>query len=172
MRQQTVTFIRKFLAEKRTEDLTTVLDVGSMDVSNYQDHGLDLRKVFNGIGYTGSDMRKGPNVDVVVNGHDLVSKFGENKFDIVCCFDTLEHDDAFWLTVDQMKQVLRPGGYLLIGAPSRNCPLHDHPYDYWRFMRASFERVFFNGMSDVYVDLELHEGSDLEDEVYGWGKKI
>jgi len=52
----------------------------------------------------GIDMRPGACVDIQMNAHDLLTKFEPNTFDCVICFDTLEHDDKFWLTVDNMKK--------------------------------------------------------------------
>ena len=125
MRRQTSEYVSKFLGKHKVEK---VLEVGSRDVNG------SIRCLFEDITYLGVDMIKGPNVDIVVNGHNLRTVFDPDYFDAVFCFDTFEHDDAFWLTLEQMKAVLKPGGWLVLGFPGRNCPEHDHPHDYWRFM--------------------------------------
>ena len=155
MRWQTKEFVKKFVTDHWPGG--TVLEVGSLDVNG------TVKELFPS-GYTGVDMRSGSNVDIVCNGHDLVKQFGEESFDTVVCFDTIEHDDKFWITLDQMKKVLKKGGWLLLGAPSLNCPLHDHPSDYWRFMPASFN-VLFEGLSNTLVEPEN------SDEIYGYGQK-
>lgn len=165
MRNQTVTFVEKFLSEK--ENPKSVLDVGSAHING------SLGKFFRekGIKYTGLDMRDGENVDVVLNAHDMKKKFRNQQFDMVCCFDTLEHDDKFWVTVANCRWVLKKGGYLLIGVPGRNCPLHEHPGDYWRFMENGV-RSFYEGMVDVFVDAQRDDPGHMGvDEVYAWGKK-
>ena len=158
MRHQTREFTQRFLDAHKVLPEMKVLEVGSLDVNGI------ITDLFPAGTFTGVDMREGSNVDVVMNGHDLVSKFGEEAFDVVACFDTLEHDDKFWLTVEQMRKVLKKGGWMLIGVPGRNCPAHDHPSDYWRFMFGAFN-VFFEGFSDVVVEPEN------DDEVYGRGQK-
>lgn len=104
----------------------TCLDVGSYDVNG------SVRGLFNG-SYTGVDMRAGPNVDHVVNAHDLVPFFGSGVFDVVVCCEMLEHDPAFWMSMRQMGAVLRPGGRLILTTRGLNFPLHEYPDDLWRF---------------------------------------
>lgn len=165
MRQQSGEFLKKLLTEKNLTP-TKVLEVGSLDVNGTIHDYVKLD------GYVGVDMREGRNVDVVINGHYLTDEFDKNSFDLVICFDTLEHDDKFWLTLEKMKEVLRPGGHLVIGAPGRNCDQHSHPKDYWRFMRDAFE-MFFEDMEDVVIEEQKDsDNHQWEDEVYGWGKKI
>jgi SAM-dependent methyltransferase len=50
------------------------------------------------------------------NGNDL-SRFPDDRFDVVVSNATLEHDPRFWLTLAEMRRVLKPGGLLLIGVP-------------------------------------------------------
>lgn len=50
------------------------------------------------------------------NGNDL-SRFADGSFDVVVSNATLEHDPRFWLTLSEMRRVLKPGGLLLIGVP-------------------------------------------------------
>jgi SAM-dependent methyltransferase len=168
MRTQTIDFIRRFIGSHNLG--TKSLDVGSMDVT----HNGTPRDFFPG--YVGADMREGTNVDVKVNGHDLAQRFGEESFDVVMSFDCIEHDDRFWVTVDQMKKVLKPGGWILLGAPGRACPLHDHPNDYWRFMPESFKSLLLD-CSDIHVETEMQQGTEnviggpLEAEIYGYAQK-
>lgn len=99
------------------------LDVGSLNVNGC------VRDLFDD--YTGLDMRAGPNVDVVANAHQI--PFPDATFANVLCLETLEHDDAFWLTVKEMARVLAPGGTLAVTVPGIGFPKHNHPADYWRF---------------------------------------
>src|SRR4030067_2090343 len=121
-----------------------VLDVGSAHING------NIRDCFSNSEYIGLDMRTGQNVDIAINAHDMVLFFGKRIFDLVVCFDTLEHDDKFWLTVEAMKKVLKKGGWLVIGVPAQNTELHDYPFDYWRFMRKGVE-TFFEGMKNVEI---------------------
>jgi SAM-dependent methyltransferase len=139
-----------------------ILDVGSMQVS-----GGCLRGYFgNDCEYVGLDMRKGDNVTCILNAHDIDTKFSEGYFDLVVCFDTLEHDDKFWLTVEQMKKALKVGGILAIGVPGIRCPLHEHPGDYYRFMDSGV-KVMFEG-----CELLSFENLDRDGELQAVGRKL
>lgn len=162
MRDQSKDFILKFF-QNHTKP-AKVLDVGSLDVNG------SIKPLFDGCKYVGTDMREGPNVDVIVNAHELTTRFEKESFDLVVCLDTLEHDDRFWLTRDQLLEVLKPGGYLILGVPGRRCPEHDHPGDFWRFMPQSFPNFFFEGLEDFHYEVE-RQFADTEDEIYGWGRK-
>mgnify|MGYP001591398156 FL=1 len=150
-----------------------MLDVGSLNVNG--DSGTIKEFVPKDCEYMGIDMREGKNVDVVLNGHDLYAYFKEPIFDLITCFDTLEHDDKFWLTVENMREVLVPGGWLIIGVPSRYTPLHEHPSDYWRFMEPAFHNIFFKDFEDVFIKvfypIEDKDTQKFENSIYGWGRK-
>lgn len=160
--------VRKFLEEHDMKG-KKVLDVGSFNVNG----ALDVQFKEAGLEYTGVDMRKGQNVDIVVNGHELSTVFEPHSFDLVVCFDTLEHDDLFWLTLKEMRKILKSGGWLIIGAPSINHPIHQHPKDYYRFTTDSFEDVFFKGMENVWIE-DQYYGDQLKgkpDQVFGYGQQ-
>jgi SAM-dependent methyltransferase len=106
----------------------SVLEVGALDVNG------SVRDCFSGP-YIGVDMRDGPGVDQVANAHDL--PFGDATFDVVVSTETLEHDDAYWLSLAEMGRVLRPGGQLLVTTRGNACSEHDFPSDYWRFLPQS-----------------------------------
>ena len=55
-------------------------------------------------------------ITVAGNANDM-HMFDDRSFDLVLCNATLEHDKRFWLSVAEMKRVLRPGGLLVIGVP-------------------------------------------------------
>lgn len=127
-----------------------VIDVGSYDVNG------TVRDLFTGT-YTGVDLRDGPNVNRVVGAHGLVEMFGERSFDTVVCCEMLEHDPGFWISMEQMGRILRPGGRLLLTARGIGFPLHEYPDDLWRFTVQAGERL-----ADL-ADLEQVEVSEDPD---------
>lgn len=157
MRHQTREFVDQFIKSK-PKQFKSALEVGSLNVNGI------VSDLLGDMEYLGVDMQEGPGVNKVLNGHDLKKHFKRRKFDLVLCFDTLEHDDKFWLTVENMREVLQPGGYMLIGVPGRSCPKHDHPSDYWRFLPEAVW-LFYEGFEDIKI---LAEESD---EVYAYGRK-
>lgn len=100
---------------------------------------------------------------VTGNANDMRDVFEDDSFDLVVCSATLEHDKRFWLSVGEMKRVLKPGGLLIISVPGY---VHDpdrdqgratHTYrvhyrfDYYRFSEQAVREVFFEGMRRVRV---------------------
>ena len=166
MIEQVRTFIRDFNAKHGP--FNNVLDVGALDVNG------NVRETFKDASYVGLDMRDGPNVDVVLNGHELSTRWPEPHFDLVLCCDTLEHDNMFWLTVAEMRKVLKPGGWMLITVPSLWHGKHDHPSDYYRFFETALNDAFFEAYEDVVTEVGCwSSGANGErpDEIFGYGRK-
>ncbi|MBK9745776.1 MAG: hypothetical protein IPO91_03260 [Chloroflexi bacterium] len=94
--------ILDWLEEVRRSYLSSpgdVLEVGSLNTSG------SPRKLFTAPAtgkparaYTGTDVREGPGVDLVVDTLDLLINFWPRQFDTVLCLQTLERDLSFWDT--------------------------------------------------------------------------
>lgn len=59
--------------------------------------------------------------------------FGDGRFDLVACFEALEHVDDPDAVLDELARVLAPGGLLVISSPNRDRyvpgnPHHRHEY--------------------------------------------
>jgi SAM-dependent methyltransferase len=100
---------------------------------------------------------------VTGNANDMTEVFKDDWFDLVLCCSTLEHDKRFWLSVAEMKRVLRPGGLLVIGVPgyvkdqerdqgrsTLTYRVH-YRFDYYRFSEQAVREVFFADMERVNV---------------------
>lgn len=162
MRQQTRQYLTEFLESHK--GIKNLLEVGSKDVSGSIRNIVEKRE----IKYTGIDMMEGENVDIVANAHNLCKAVKYKKYDVVVCFDTFEHDNAFWITLDQIKRTVKKGGWMMLGFPSRYCPEHSHPNDYWRFMPQSMD-LMFEGWKNYHKIVD--KNGDTEDEIYGWGQR-
>jgi len=84
--------------------------------------------------WVGTDMQAGPTVDLV---SDLCSISLENmlpweRFGSVLCAETIEHLEEPILALIQLRNSLRPGGWIVITMPF-GFPIHNFPDDYWRF---------------------------------------
>jgi SAM-dependent methyltransferase len=100
---------------------------------------------------------------VTGNANDMRDVFEDDLFDLVLCCATLEHDKRFWLSVAEMRRVLKPGGLLIISVPGyvkdpeRDEGRATHTYrvhysfDYYRFSEQAVREVFFEGMRRVRV---------------------
>jgi SAM-dependent methyltransferase len=100
-------------------------------------------------------------VTAVVGNANHMDMFEDGSFDLVLCNATLEHDRSFWLSLAEMKRVLRRGGLLVIGVPGFvRDPQRDrgrrtitykvhYRFDYYRFSEQAVREVFFDGMERV-----------------------
>ena len=95
------------------------------------------------------------------DGNDL-SMFPAGWFDLIMCNATLEHDKYFWLTLAEMKRVLKARGTLMIGVPGFQLSDSDvgdvtttfrvhMKWDYYRFSEQTVREVFFEGLVGVKV---------------------
>lgn len=125
-------------------DGARILEVGSRNVNGV------VRPLFSkAYSYCGVDLEAGPGVDRVVYPHQPL---GEESFDLAICLEVLEHDPKPWITVEQMRRALNPGGVLLISVPTTGFPEHRHPHDCFRFMRDAFSLWIFEGMRQIALD--------------------
>ena len=143
----------------------SVLEVGSLNVNG------SARQFFGDAPkYVGIDMQEGKDVDMVLNGHDLLTVFEPNSFDLVICCETLEHDDQFWLTIDRMRAIVKPGGWLIITNPGTSVIRHNYPGDFYRFYSDAY-KYFFRGFDEVMITEEPFNNSPTTTQIFGIGKK-
>ncbi|NMD04281.1 MAG: class I SAM-dependent methyltransferase, partial [Deltaproteobacteria bacterium] len=90
----------------------------------------NLRSLFPGKEYIGCDMRGGPGVDRILNLHNI--DLPPATAGTVLCLDTLEHVEYPRKAMEEIHRILKPGGIVIISSVM-NYPIHDFPFDYWRF---------------------------------------
>ena len=92
----------------------------------------------------------GPNVEFEV-GDLLDLRAPDGAFDVVCCFETIEHlsdQDAF---VAEVRRVLRPGGEFVVSTP-RAGTAGENPFHERELSPAEFERL----LRDRFDSVELY----------------
>jgi ubiquinone/menaquinone biosynthesis C-methylase UbiE len=114
-----------------------VYEFGSYQVET-QEGFADLRPFFPGMKYIGTDMREGPGVDIVLNLHDL--DLPADTVGTALCLETLEHVEYPHKALEQIHRVLQPDGIVVISS-TMFFPIHDFPYDYWRFTPEAFRSL-------------------------------
>jgi predicted SAM-dependent methyltransferase len=128
------TMTQRLRAESKSGD--RVLEIGSRARSGTTHKYL----VHPEVDYVGIDISDGPNVDVVGDAHHL-SRHVTGQFDTIFSLSVFEHLLMPWMVAIEMNKVLKVGGIAYIQShPS--FPLHDEPWDFWRFSKESWEGLF------------------------------
>lgn len=115
-----------------------VIEVGSYDVNG------SVRPFITAMSpaaYTGTDMRPGPGVDMVMDAAELAATLGHGSADLVVSTEMLEHARDWRAAVDGMVSVLAENGVLAITARGPGFPLHDYPEDHWRFTTEDMRQI-------------------------------
>ena len=124
--------------------IAKVLDVGSYNVNGC------YRELFNNdnFRYSGLDMEKGPNVDIIPKSSYIWEEIKDDEYDVVISGQAFEHIEFFWVTFEEIVRVTKEGGLICIIAPN-GFSEHRYPVDCWRF--------FTDGMVALarYFELEL-----------------
>ena len=137
-RLECIIFTAKHLHPDKIQN-KRIIDIGSCD---FNGSIRPLLESYSPSEYLGIDMIEGPAVDRIINADELVSAYGENSFDVVVCLETIEHSRYWKKTISNIKQILKPGGYLALTAPAPGYPYHGHPTDFWRYTPDDFRSIF------------------------------
>lgn len=140
-----------------------VLEIGSFDSAR------SVRQLFlNARSYIGTDRRPGPNVDRVIDAHDLDVHFDAETFDLVICHNMAEFDQRFWITFRNIAFVLRGGGNLIYTTHGPGHVPSTAVDDFWRFTPAAL-RFCMTQLAECDVDV-LRTNPNTHG-VYGFGIK-
>lgn len=135
-----------------------VLEIGSRQEKN-QSELADLRSLFPLSVYLGTDMRRGPGVDQVVDAEKL--PFANCSFDLVLCLETLEHAKKPWLVTAEIERVISNSGVIIISS-QQNFPLHKHPSDYFRYTPFGISSFFDNFKSKLVFTISPPFGDEVK----------
>lgn len=110
--------------------------------------------------------------------HDL--EFEDGRFEVIVCFEAIEHITESGVVLDELRRVLAPGGLLLISSPNRGVypdgnPHHLHELTVEELseeLNARFRHVQLFHQDDflasaVYVNDELRAGEEAEIRWHG-----
>ena len=116
-----------------------MLEVGALDVNGSV---RPLVYALHPKSYVGVDLQAGPGVDEICDAAELVARFGANSFDLLISTELLEHVRDWRKVIGEFKQILKPGGRLLVTTRSRGFPYHPFPDDFWRYEPSDFQVIF------------------------------
>jgi hypothetical protein len=171
--------IRGFIerhADKLGDD---VLEVGSRmtSESTWWIVNRDLAKG----DWTGIDMQPGHGVDMVADIHALPPQW-HGRFSAVLCSEVLEHVARPWVALPNLREVIRPGGWVIITTLT-SFPIHGFSDDYYHFTPsglkllmedAGFTDVHTENQGEIRITLDDHGSGtcsrDLPMHVFGVGR--
>lgn len=125
------------LATRHIELSSPVYEFGALQVTGQEGYA-DLRPLFPGKEFVGCDMRPGTGVDKILNLHSIDLPSG--SVGTVICIDTLEHVEFPHKALEEIHRILKPSGVVII-ASLMDFPVHEFPYDYWRFTTEAFKSL-------------------------------
>jgi SAM-dependent methyltransferase len=72
---------------------------------------------------------------------DITKMQDKGKWDVILCLNVLEHVYDYNLAISNLYNALKKDGMLIVLVPGYY-PLHDEPYDFWRFTEHALRKMF------------------------------
>ena len=110
--------------------------------------------------YVGLDILPGENTDIVGDAHELSRILEPASFDALFSISTFEHLAMPWKAVLEINRVLKPGGRVLISS-HQAFPLHEQPWDFWRFSDMAWHALFNERTGFRVVETALGERASV-----------
>lgn len=161
--------IREFVRDlTRVVDLPDpVVEFGSLQT--HPDQNSDLRPLFAGREYIGTDLRQGPGVDRVEDLRSLT--FDDGEVGTALCLDTLEHCEDPPAACRELTRVTATPGVCVLSSVML-FGVHGYPSDYFRFtpdgirsLLSGFDDAWVTGIGDPGIPFQVigvgAKGSDL-----------
>lgn len=154
---------------KRFFRRVSVLDCGSLDINGNNRYLFDLNST-----YTGIDIVKGENVDIVRRVH-----IHSGLYDTIISTEMLEHDEFYEYSLQNMVKMLKPGGLLLITVAYILRPEHgthetnpdDSPLTNGYYKNLTIEDIWQTiPPTEIFDEFEFTVG-DKGNDLYFWGIK-
>lgn len=103
--------------------------------------------------WLGMDMQPGHNVDAVFSVETMPSDWA-GRFSGVLCSEVLEHVSRPWAALPKVRDVLRPGGWIVV-TTLFSFPVHAFPSDFYRYTREGLHLLLadagFDSITTAYA---------------------
>ena len=98
-------------------------------------------------------------------------RYPDDRFELVVCFEVIEHFEEPLVVLDELVRVLAPGGVLLISSPNRDVYPHGNPHHFHEFtpselddaLRARLTNTRLVRQHDYIVSAVLSDESYAQD---------
>jgi len=119
--------------------------------------------MFNVQHYFGIDRPRGVYDQFDIAADASAIPFSDNSFDTVLSTEVLEHVSKPDRVIAEMVRILKPGGVVILSCPFLH-PLHEAPYDYYRYSIYGLTFLFQDaGLEIICVQSRGGEGIVLAD---------
>lgn len=115
----------KNCAKKLNDTELTLLEIGPEERS-------EVKTYFNNCDIKTLDIVSDYNPDIVGDITKYNSHILDSSFDIITCLEVLEHTVNPFNAIEELRRILKHGGYLMVSAPL-NWRIHGPIPDCWRF---------------------------------------
>jgi len=106
--------------------------------------------------YVGFDYYPDSNTDVVGDAHKLSQYFGDQKFDAIFSMFVFEHLAMPWVVAMEINKLLEVGG-ITFHHTHQTWPLHERPWDFWRFSEESLKVLFSRPLGFEIIQVGFSE---------------
>ena len=165
-------FLKTYSKNFENNKTIEVLDIGSQLIT---ENGASIKTMLNEsnikFNYTGVDLEKGLNVDIVLKDIYSFNEIDVNKYDLVTATSVFEHIEFFWLTYLEILKVLKPNGILYTNTPS-NGDFHRYPVDCWRFYPDSSNALIKWGNKNNFNSILLECFTSKQYLECGWSDYV
>jgi hypothetical protein len=146
---------------RRFLDMLTELPVGRvLEVGSRNRSGNVRRQWVDPHEYVGVDIAAGDNVDVVADAHELSQALAPESCDAAFSISTFEHLAMPWKVVLELNKVLKVGSLVLVSS-HQTFPLHEMPWDFWRFSDAAWHALFNAATGFEVIETALGEPASI-----------
>lgn len=87
--------------------------------------------------------KKAPKATVIKRSAYELSDFGDQKFDIITCFDVIEHLIDLEKVITDMNKILKPDGILVISTPNGGCISKSLKWRNWCAFTEESSHIWF-----------------------------
>ena len=140
----------------------SVLELGSRARSG----NTNRNQISNRHHYTGVDLCEGENVDIVADAHSLSDHFKPDSIDAVFAISVFEHLAMPWKAAIELNRIMRMGAIAMF-LTHQTWPLHDEPFDFWRYSSESWHAIFNQSTGFKVVEAAMGDEAHITSTLQG-----
>ncbi|MDA0347445.1 MAG: hypothetical protein O3C43_02210 [Verrucomicrobia bacterium] len=116
--------------------------------------------------YTGVDLLEGENVNIVADVHSLSDYFKPDSIDGIFGISVFEHLAMPWKAAIELNRIMRMGARAMF-LTHQTWPLHDKPFDFWRYSSESWHALFNQSTGFKLVEAAMGDEAHLTSTLQG-----